>query len=216
MALLLPWSAVAVDTVSAMLHTKGGVLVNGNEVPDATAVFSGDVLQTQPGAVANLDVDGSSVLIQAESIVKFNGDSLTLEHGSVSVGTSKSMSVHVNCINVVPVSNEWTQYDVTDTNGTVVVVAHKNDVNITEGVSFRKRTPTVEAAASVTVHEGEQASRDESQACGTGEAPHGAGNGINTKWIEIGAGAGGGGLILCLLLCSGPGQKKISPDSPKP
>ena len=75
-------------------------------------VVSGDLLETKPGSVANLDAEGSSVLIQPESVVKFQGNYLSLEHGSVSVGTSTSMSVHVNCIKVEPVSRERTQYDV--------------------------------------------------------------------------------------------------------
>jgi len=42
---------------------------------------------------ANLALDGSTVLIQAESVAKFQGDLLVLDHGSVSVGTSKTFKV---------------------------------------------------------------------------------------------------------------------------
>lgn len=76
--------------------------MNGAEVVDSTAIFSGDLLETKSGSVANLDTEGSSVLIQSESVVKFQGNFLTLEHGSVSVGTSTSMNVHVNCIKSNP------------------------------------------------------------------------------------------------------------------
>jgi hypothetical protein len=100
MILLLPLSPVAADTGSAILHSEGGVWLNGTEISGSTAVFPGDSVETKPGFVANLDAEGSSVLIQGESIVKFQGDSLTLEHGSVSVGTSALMSVHVDCIEV--------------------------------------------------------------------------------------------------------------------
>src|ERR1039458_1283521 len=96
---------------SAVMHSNGGVWVNGKEVADSTAVFPGDLLETKPGSIANLDAEGSSVLIQPESVVKFQGNSLILEHGSVSVGTSTAMSVHVNCIKIEPTSNERTQYD---------------------------------------------------------------------------------------------------------
>ena len=124
---------------AAVVHSKGGVWVNGAEVADSTAVFPGDLLETKPGSVANLDAEGSSVLIQPESVVKFQGNSLNLEHGSVSVGTSTSMSVQVNCIKVEPVSNERTQYDVADVSGTVQVAAHKYDVNITQSSALRKQ-----------------------------------------------------------------------------
>ena len=131
MVVLCPLSLAAADTGSAVLHSEGGVWVNGLEIARSTVVFPGDLLETKPGFVANIDAEGSSVLIQPESVVKFQGTFLSLEHGSVSVGTSTSMSVHVSCIRVEPVSSERTQYDVANVSGTVQIAAHKNDVNIT-------------------------------------------------------------------------------------
>jgi hypothetical protein len=212
MVVLCPLSLAAADTGSAIVHSKGGVWVNGTEVADSTAVFPGDLLETKPGFVASLDAEGSSVLIQPESVVKFQGTFLSLEHGSVSVGTSTSMSVRVNCIKVEPVSSERTQYDVTDVSGTVQVAAHKSDVNITQGGALRKASPQSSPSQSATVHEGQQSTRDESTACGAALRPGGAGNGLNTKWLEIGGGAGGGVLVLCLLLCKG--SNPISPSQP--
>src|SRR5580693_8914166 len=114
MVVLLPLQLLAADTGSAVVHSKGGVWVNGAEVADSTAIFPGDLLETKPGSVANLDAEGSSILIQPESVVKSQGSFLSLEHGGVSVGTSTSMSVRVNCIKVEPASKAWTQYDVAD------------------------------------------------------------------------------------------------------
>ena len=204
---------MAADTGSAILHSNGGVWVNGSDAPASTAVVPGDLLETKPGSVASLDAAGSAVLIQPESVVKFNGDSLTLEHGSVSVGTSKSMSVHIDCIRVVPVSNEWTQYEVTDVDGMVHVAARKKDVNIQIAASVRKPSPENAALQSATVHEGEQATRPQSEACGTAK-PDEATSSLNKKWIEIGAGAGGGVLLLCVLLCRGKNPSPASPSQP--
>lgn len=81
----VPLSLLAADTGSAILHSEGGVWLNGTEISGSTAVFPGDSVETKPGFVANLDAEGSSVLVQGESIVKFQGDSLTLEH----VGASR-------------------------------------------------------------------------------------------------------------------------------
>jgi hypothetical protein len=214
MVVLCPLSLTAADTGSAILHSQGGVWVNGFEVAGTTAVFPGDFLETKPGFIANLDAEGSSVLIQPESIVKFEGTFLSLEHGSVSVGTSTAMSVHVNCIQVEPVSNERTQYDVANLNGTVQVAAHKNDVNITRGGALRKASAQSDASQAATVHEGQQASRDESVACGAALRPGGAGNGLNSKWLEIGGGTGVGVLVLCLLLCRESGHSDVSPSNP--
>ena len=214
MVVLCPLSLTAADTGSAIVHGKGGVWVNGSEVVDSTAIFPGDLLQTKPGFVASLDAEGSSVLIQPESVIKFQGTFLSLEHGGVSVGTSTSMSVHVNCIKVEPVSNERTQYDVADVSGTVRVAARKNDVNITQGSALRNASPDNNSPQSATVHEGQQATRDEAAVCGTAVRPGGAASGLNTKWVEIGAGTGGGVLLLCLLLCKGKKPTQVSPDHP--
>jgi len=214
LSVISPLSLMAADTGSAILHSNGGVWINGSEAPDSTAVVPGDLLETKPGSVANLGTDGSAVLIQPESVVKFNGDSLTLEHGSVSVGTSKSMSVHIDCIRVVPVSNEWTQYDVTDVNGTVQAAARKKDVNIQLAASVRRPSPESAVSQSATVREGEQATRDAAAACGTVKGPSEAARGLNKKWIEVGGGVGGGVILLCLLLCHGKNPPQVSPWQP--
>jgi hypothetical protein len=213
MLFLFPLSLSAADTGSAILRSVGGVWVNGNEIAGSTTIFTGDSLETKPGFVANLDVEGSSVLIQPESIVKFEGTFLTLEHGSVSVGTSTALSVHVNCIRVEPLSNDRTQYDVADVSGKVEVAAHKNDVKITQAGSLRK--PSAQnSSLSAVVHEGQQGSRDESQACGAAEPPESPAHGLPTKWIEIGGGAGAGVVVICLLLCKGSPKNNVSPSDP--
>ncbi|MGD0161354.1 MAG: hypothetical protein ABSB39_02700 [Candidatus Sulfotelmatobacter sp.] len=214
MVILSPLSLAAADTGSAILHSNGGVSVNGTEVADSTAVFPGDVLETKPGFVANLDAEGSSVLIQGESIVEFQGNSLRLEHGSVSVSTSTAMSVHVNCLKVEPLTNDRTQYDVTDVSGKVEVAANKNDVKITQGGALGKVSKEGTSSQSGTVHEGQRATRDESTACGAAPRPGEASNPLNTKWIEIGGGAGAGVLVLCLLLCRSSGSSSVSPSQP--
>src|SRR5271166_4383999 len=214
LVVLSPLSLLAKDAGTAILRSDGGVWVNGLEISGTTAVYAGDSLETKPGFVANIDAEGSSILIQSESIVKFEGTFLSLEHGSVSVGTSTLMGVHVNCIKVDPITTERTQYDVTNVNSTVQVVAHKNDVKIEEGSSLRKASSRSAWAQSATVHEGEQAKRDETQACGAGRPPQSPANGLNQKWLEIGGGAVAGVVALCLLLCTSKGKSSVSPSQP--
>jgi hypothetical protein len=210
MILILPQSLLAIDTGSAILHAQGGVWVNGTEVPDSTAIFPGDLLETKPGFAANLTADGSTVLIQPESIVKFQGDVLVLDHGSVSVGTSKAMRVQVNCLMVVPVDTQWTQYDVTDVTGKVLVAAHKSDVKINREGGLAKLSKEPQTSGAI-VHEGEQSTREESVACGAPPEPATAGNALNPKWI---AAAGGGGILILLLLHGGPSKPPISSSKP--
>ncbi len=132
---------------AGILHTQGGVWVNGYEARDSSAVFPGDLLETKPGSSANLSLDGSTVLIQPESVAKLQTNLLELDHGSVCVGTSKSFKVRVNCLTVVPVLNEWTQYEVNNVNGNVQVAARKNDVNVEREADRKKPSPATEIVA---------------------------------------------------------------------
>jgi len=153
---ILPGQSGQSQTGAAILHTQGGVWVNGYEARDSSAVFPGDLLETRAGSSANLSLDGSTVLIQPESVTKLQTNLLELDHGSVFVGTSKSFKVRVNCITVVPVLNEWTQYEVTDLNGNIQVAARKDDVNVEREIDRKKPSPETEASHGSTVHESEQ------------------------------------------------------------
>jgi hypothetical protein len=214
MIILLPLQLLAAETGAAVVHSTGGVWVNGSEVVDSSTIFPGDLLQTKPGFVANLDSEGSSVLIQPESVVEFHGSFLTLVHGTVSVGTSTSMGVHVNCLKIEPVTADRTQYDVTDTNGVVLVAAHKNDVDIKQGNLLQKASKKTEPSQSGIVKEGQEAKRNESQDCAGGPRPPSAGSALNPRLLEIGGGAAAGVLVLCLILCRGSNSSPVSPSQP--
>jgi hypothetical protein len=231
---IFPLSLAAQESGAAMLRSNGGVWVNSKENPESTAIFSGDLIETNPGSVANIDVQGSSVLIQPESVVEWGDNVLSLDHGSVTVGTSTEFRVKVNCLNIVPVVNQWTQYDVTNVDGTVRVFAHKLDVNITQGNNQNKSSDQDKSAqdkrdqdkrdqdklgqdtsGSATVHEGDHASREASVICGAAKPPGVAGGSpiSTTRWIEIGSG-GGGAALLCILLCRGSSPASVSTSNP--
>ena len=197
------------QTPSAVLHTQGGVWINGYEAKDSSAVFTGDLLETKPGFSASLTLDGSTILIQPESVVKLEDNLLVLDHGTVSVTTSRSFKVRVNCLTVIPVSNDWTQYDVADLNRTVHVAAHKSDVNVERAIKLQKPTPETAASHEGSVHEGEQHDYDESELCGAPARPAGTPL-LNSKWII--AAAGGIVILVCVLECHG--HPPVSPDSP--
>ena len=198
---------------AGILHTQGGVWVNGYEAKDSSAVFPGDLVETKPGSPADLTLDGATVLIQPESVARLQNNVLELDHGSVSVGTSRSFKVKVNCVTVTPVVNEWTQYEVTNLNGNIQVAARKNDVNVEREIDRRKLSPATEASHGATVHEGEQKSFDESELCGAPARIKAASQGVSPKWIA--AGVGGAGIIACVLLCRGGGGKTpISASAP--
>lgn len=196
---------------SAILHAQGGVWVNGYEAKDSSAIFTGDLVETKPEFSANLSLDGSTVLIQPVAVAKLQENMLVLDHGSVSVGTSKSFKLQVKCITVAPVSSEWTQYDVTDVNGTIQVAGRKNDVYVQRETNLPKQSAETAASHEGLLHEGGQRSYDESQVCGSPPQPGGIGPALNSKWAVAGAGVGIV-VLICVLVCTG--REPISPDSP--
>jgi hypothetical protein len=215
MILVVPLSLLGQNVpdqpAAAILHSQGGVWVNGYEAHDSTAIFPGDIIETKPGATGNLIVDGTTILLAPESVGKFQADIFELDHGSVSVGTTKSYKVRVNCLRVVPVVNEWTQYIVTDVNGNVQVAAHKLDVNV-ERESRGKPSPENEASQRASVHEGEEKSYSESEMCGAGPKPTSPLSGVNPKWIA--AGAAGAGILIWILVRGGGGKTPVSVSQP--
>jgi hypothetical protein len=64
-----------------MLYTNGTAWLNGSAVPKTGAVFSGDLLQTQADSTANIQAPGSTVMVLADSLVKFQGPTVEIEHG---------------------------------------------------------------------------------------------------------------------------------------
>jgi hypothetical protein len=195
----IPASLLAADA-GAMLYGKG-VLRNGVGIPNSSAVFSGDLLETRAGSIANLNSVGSSVIISPTSLVQFQGQSLSVEHGSVSVATSHGISVRVRCMTVVPVSSAWTQFEVTDVNGTVEVAAKKNDVRL-ETVAM-SGSPKEASPSSNNLREGEQTTRDESDGCKTDKRKKdtaGHGGPLSSDYAKYGALGAIGGVGLWLAL----------------
>jgi hypothetical protein len=211
MIAITPLSLSAQSTPSAIVHTQGGVWVNGYEAKEASAVFSGDVIETKPDFSATLNLEGSSVVIEPQSVVKFQGDAVELDHGGVSVETFRSFKVLVHCITVVPVANEETKYDVVDLNGSVQVSARTKDVNVKwqHGGSKGSAENSVEQQGSV--HEGEQKKYDESELCGAPLKP-GALSLPNPKWIA--AGAAGAGILIWVIVHGGGGKTPVSASTP--
>ena len=202
---LTPSWLLGADSGAAMLYAKGSAWINGASVPRSSAVFPGDLVQTRPDAVVHINATGSSVMIQSDSLVKYEGNAVSLEHGAVSVATTKGMSTRAGEVVVAPVSNEPTQFEVRDVNGTVEISARKGDVSVSTG------TETTRLA------QGEQTTRDDSEnrkkkRRAAGGAVPAAGGGVLDSPYAIAAGAGAvSGIMLWVLL---QGDDPLSPVDP--
>jgi hypothetical protein len=204
MIALVPASLMAADTGAAMLYAKGTAWLNGSAVPRSSAIFPGDLVQTKTDSVAHINASGSSVMVLPNSLVKFEGSAIAVEHGSVTVATSKGLSTRAGDVTVAPASSDWTEFEVTDVDGTVQIAARKGDVSISNGQE------------TTTLPQGQQTTRDESEnkkkkKRAAGAAPAGvAGILDNPIAIAIGA-AAVGGLVAWVLL---QGDDPASPAKP--
>jgi hypothetical protein len=134
--ILFPGSLFAADSNAAMLYTNGAAWVNGVHVPRASsAIFTGDLLQTRSDSVANINQTGSTITVLSDSLVQFQGMSVDIEHGGVTVSTSKEIAATAGDVKVTPASNAWTEFNVTDIDGTVRIFARKGALTVDDGKS---------------------------------------------------------------------------------
>src|ERR1019366_4908984 len=149
LVLIVPASLFAADSGAAMLYANGAAWLNGSHVPNSSAIFVGDLVQTRSDSAANIHAPGSSITVLGDSLVQFEGTSLKVEHGSVDVATSKGVATTAGDVRVAPASNAWTEFNVTDVDGTVKIAANKGDLLVTDD------------NGTVPLPQGQQTTRDE-------------------------------------------------------
>jgi hypothetical protein len=177
---------LAGETASAMLYTNGAAWLNGSEVPKSAALFAGDMLQTRPDSTASIQANGSNVMVLADSLVRFEGSAVELEHGAVRVTTSRGLAARAGDVTVKPAANTWTEFQVTDVDGRVQIAANKGDLTVQDD------------KGTTTVTQGQQTTRDDTtdtekkkkkRRHGAGAAPA-AGGGIMSSTPVVYGGLG--------------------------
>ena len=158
--LWLPASLAATDFPQGTVEASGTVLLDGAEVHNSSAVSTGDVVETQNSSIANMNLVGSVVGIQPITYIKYESAGVALDHGTVLVSSGKQLTVLTRCLRVTPSSTNWTQFDVTRSNGRVHVVARKADVVIRG-----------ERERHLLLKQGKETWREDGPGCGGGVAP---------------------------------------------
>jgi hypothetical protein len=213
LSIILPVSLVAQETGAAMLRSDGTTRVNDTNAPASSAIFPDDLIRTPKAVGARIETVGSATDISPETVVQFEGDELVLDHGSLSVNTSKALRVRVGCVTMTPVNVDWTNYEVTDVDGKVTVSALKSDVYI-DSRSTNPKEAKAGPSDRAIVRQGEQKSRSEK--CGAGDVnppDHIAGQGafMNSPRVIV---AGGVAIsLVCLGFCRW--EDPVSPSKPR-
>jgi len=213
---LLPASMFAAETNAAMLYPNGTAWVNGAHVPSSSsAIFPGDLLQTRSDSMANIKQTGSSITVLADSLVQFEGSSLKIEHGGLRVSTSKGVATTAGDVKIAPASSGWTEFTVTDVDGTVRIAANKGDVLITDdggSTTLQQGQDTTRQESPDQVNNNDQPAKEKKKKKRAAGAAPAAGGGLLNSPYVIGAGAAAiGGVTTWVLLQS---SNPASPSTP--
>jgi hypothetical protein len=149
---IFPAALFAVDQPAAMLYAHGTALLNGNSIARSSAIFSGDLVETSSDSAANINASGSIVLVRNDSLVQYQGNAVKLEHGGVTISTSKALATRAGDVTVSPAASVWTEFEVRDVDGTVQIAARKGDLTISD-----------DSGTTTTLAQGQQTTRDDSQ-----------------------------------------------------
>jgi hypothetical protein len=207
--LMVPGSLLAADSGAAMLYANGAAWLNGSHVPNSSAIFAGDLVQTRSDSAANIHAPGSSITVLGDSLVQFEGASLKVEHGGVSVSTSKGVATTAGDVRVAPASNAWTEFNVTDIDGTVRIAARKGDLTITDDDGTVTLPQGQETTRNEQSDQTDKKKKEKKRAVGAVPA---AGGGVLNSPIAIGVGAAAiGGLTIWVLTRS---SNPVSPATP--
>jgi len=200
---------LAGETASAMLYTNGAAWLNGSEVPKSAAMFAGDMLQTRPDSTARIQASGSSVMVLAGSLLKFEGPSVELEHGSVRVTTSRGLAARAGDVTVKPASDSWTEFQVTDVDGRMLIAANKGDVTVQDD----KGTTTVAQGQETTRDDTSDTGKKKKKRRGTGAAPAAGGGIMSSPYVVYGGLAAAGAVGVWVWLQQEPPVSPACPTS---
>ena len=204
---VVPVSLWAADSSPAMLYARGTTWINGSAVPRTSAVFPGDVVQTRSDSVASINASGSNVVVLADSLVKFEGPAVALEHGSLRVATSKGLTTHAGDITVAPASAAWTEFEVKQiSDDSVQIVAQKGDVTVNDG----SNTSTLSQGQQTTVDSSAEKKKKKRRK-GGGAIPASGGAVLSSPYVIYGGAAAVGGLLTWVLLQDSNPVSQVQP-----
>jgi hypothetical protein len=195
----VPASLFGGEPTAAMLYARGATWVNGAAVLRTSAIFPGDLVQTKSDSAANIHLPGSIVTVLPDSLAKFEGPTLELQHGGMVILSSKQLATHIGDVTVVAAKPEWTEFWAGNTDGSVTIMARKGDVTV------------IDDSGTTTLTTGQETTREESKKKKKrrGAAAAATGSIMDSKAALIAGIAAVGGITTLVLLQR---EDPISPD----
>jgi hypothetical protein len=187
-----PASLLADAAKTAMLYARGSIWVNGAAIPRSTSIFAGDLIQTKAGSAADITLAGTTVVVLPNSLAKFAGENIELEHGGLTLVTSTQLAAQIGDIKVQPASADWNEFWVGEVDGNVTIMARKGNLTISDDTG----TATLSAGQETTREE----SKKKKKKRGGGAVPAAEGGILDSKAALIAGIAAIGGITTIVLL----------------
>jgi hypothetical protein len=198
-------TAVLAEPGAAMLYPSGAVMLNGNAIPGATALFKGDVVSTNSSSIAAFNTQNSRISITAQTTVKLEDKAVNLRSGVVTVDTTGGFVTHAANYSVAPTSTTG-RYRVVRKGDAILVASLEGPVMVKWGTNAHM----VAAGTNWASPSGDGSGQQGPQPMPTGKLP--SDNGLSTTTLII-IGAGMAGLAAALAL-TGSNTHPVSPVRP--
>lgn len=132
LAFLTPCVVMA-SAAGAIFMGTGDVQINGEPAAHSSTVFSGDRIQTAANGSALVKSPNGLVSVGADSVVKYQEDSVTLEHGVVALTVGKGIQAHLENLIVSTDPGHNAKFQLLNANGVERIWVIEGSLNITDG-----------------------------------------------------------------------------------
>jgi len=201
MMLLTPAAMLMAETGNTMLYASGNVTLNGKEVARSASVATGDKIETAGSAATAVSQDGSKVIVNPYSAIRYQSAGVDVVKGTAAISTTDGLPAQAAQITVTPKDKAAT-YEIARLNNNVVITSHTGALMITE------------AGTTTELEAGSSSSRAAEPAPAPAPAPQAApvfpGSTLTGKQVFAIGGVVGAAAVLCGLWCGG-GPSKVPP-----
>ena len=206
LVVICPSAVLMADRPSAILQASGTVRLNGTPAPHSMSVFNGDLIDTADASVASISRNGSYLVIDPDSSIRYQDNGFAILNGRARVQATNGLTAHAGPISVIPAAN-GARFDVSSDGKTALITSREGALTLTDGIETTTLAPGYSAKVKIDV------SQDQEQ------APKPAAKGGEKKkrvppaWLIWVAAVGAGFAVACALTC-GLGAASTTPVFP--
>jgi hypothetical protein len=201
---------MASSAAAATLRGSGGISVNGSTVIPTSTVFKGDRIETAPNSAVTLSSNGSSVLVEQNSSLIFNGENVSFTTGGAIVKTTQGMVAKFQRIVITP-GQSASRFQMLQMGNVLRVAALEGNLSIFDG---RGGEIALNSGKQVDIPLGDKDKDD--KAATDSPLPDSAAAGKVIYQTTTGPAVAGIGGVIAVALISmlAANQKAVSPSGP--